>query len=105
MSPQRGRWPVSDAAAPPGREDTWSPSDAGEAVFRAGLPWEPTHHGFIGFLASLGFHPLDRPSDLSSKGPEVVTAGSQSLGVPSCRRALKAPGTGLASDGSPYTGG
>ena len=58
MSPQRGRWPVSDAAAAPGREDTWSPSDAGEAVFRAGLPWKPTHHGFIGFPASPGFRPL-----------------------------------------------
>lgn len=57
MSPQRDRWPVSDVAAP-GREDTWGPSDAGEAIFRAGLPWEPTHHGFIGFPASPSFHPL-----------------------------------------------
>lgn len=48
---------MSDVAAP-GREDTWGPSDAGEAIFRAGLPWQPTHHGFIGFPASPGFHPL-----------------------------------------------
>lgn len=82
--PQRDRWPVSDVAAP-GR-DTWGPSDAGEAIFRAGFLG--THSSRLHRLSCFppAFIPRDRPSDLSSEGPEVVMARSQSLGVPTCRR-------------------